>query len=185
MRWIKLLRDLRAEAGRNLIMLAAIAVALFGVMVMLGAYAVVTREVRVNYLSTRPASERIDVAVTPRVLELARAFPGVADAEPRSVVEARVEVDGAWMRMLVFVVDDFAAMRLNTFTPVSGAWPPPRGTMLIERMAADVIGASEGEPLTLKVGSNAPASIAVSGVVHDTRSFDRATWMRKPVVCVA
>ena len=43
MRWIKLLRDLRAEAGRNLIMLAAIAVALFGVMVMLGAYAVVTR----------------------------------------------------------------------------------------------------------------------------------------------
>src|SRR5215207_5828164 len=82
MRWIKLLRDLQAEAGRNLIMLAAIGVALFGVMVMLGAYAVVTREVRVNYLSTNPASASIDVAVTPRVLELARAFPGIADAAP-------------------------------------------------------------------------------------------------------
>ncbi len=95
-------------------------------MVMLGAYAVVTREVRVNYLSTNPASASIDVAVTPRVLELARSFPGIADVEPRSVVEARVEVEGAWMRMLVFVVDDFETMRLNTFTPVSGAWPPPR-----------------------------------------------------------
>lgn len=168
MRWIKLLRDLRAEAGRNLIMLTAIGVALFGVMVMLGAYAVVTREVRVNYLSTNPASASIDVEVTPRLLDLARNFPGIADAEPRSVVEARVEVNGAWMRMLVFVVDDFATMRLNNFTPVSGAWPPPKGTMLIERMAQDVIGATEGDPLTLKVGSNAPASITVSGFVHDT-----------------
>lgn len=168
MRWIKLLRDLQAEAGRNLIMLAAIGVALFGVMVMLGAYAVVTREVRVNYMETNPASASIDVAVTPRVLELAQRFPGIAEAEPRSVVEARVNVDGAWMRMLVFVVDDFTAMRLNTFSPVSGAWPPPRGTMLVERLAKDVIGAAEGQPLTIKVGSNEPASIAVSGFVHDT-----------------
>jgi putative ABC transport system permease protein len=168
MRWIKLFRDLQAEAGRNLIMLAAIGVALFGVMVMLGAYAVVTREVRVNYMSTNPASASIDVAVTPRALELARTFPGIADAEPRSVVEARVDVDGAWMRMLVFVVDDFATMRLNTFTPVSGAWPPPRGTMLIERMATDVIGAAQGKPLTIKIGSNTPAAITVSGFVHDT-----------------
>ena len=168
MRWIKLLRDLKAEAGRNLIMLAAIGVALFGVMSMLGAYAVVTREVRVNYLSTNPASASIDVAVTPRVLELARAFPGIADAEPRSVVEARAEVGGTWMRMLVFVVDDFETMRLNRFTPVSGAWPPPKGTVLIERMAKDVIGATEGSPVTLKVGSGPAVPFEVAGFVHDT-----------------
>lgn len=168
MRWIKLIRDLQAEAGRNLIMLTAIGVALFGVMVMLGAYAIVTREVGVNYLSTNPASASIDVDVTPRVLDLARSFPGIADIEPRSVVEARVEVNGAWMRMLVFVVDDFTTMRLNTFTPVTGAWPPPKGTMLIERMAKDVIGAAQDQPLTIKVGGNAPASITVSGFVHDT-----------------
>jgi putative ABC transport system permease protein len=167
-RWIKLLRDLQAEAGRNLIMLVAIGVALFGVMVMLGAYAVVTREVRVNYLTTNPASASIDVAVTRRVLELARSFPGIADAEPRSVVEARVEVDGAWMRMLVFVVDGFETMRLNTFTPIAGAWPPPKGTVLIERVAKDVIGAAEGSPITIKVGNNPAVPMTVSGFVHDT-----------------
>ncbi len=168
MRWIKLLRDLQAEAGRNLIMLTAIGVALFGVMVMLGAYTVVTREVRVNYLSTNPASASIDVAVTPRVLELARSFPGIAEVEPRSVVEARVEVEGTWMRMLVFVVDDFETMRLNTFTPVSGAWPPPKGTVLIERMAKGVIGATVASPVTLKVGSGPAVPLEVSGFVHDT-----------------
>jgi len=167
-RWIKLFRDLQADAGRNLIMLAAIGAALFGVMVMLGAYAVVTREVRVNYLGTNPASASIDVDVTPTVLELARSFPGIAEAEPRSVLEARVQVNGAWMRMLVFVVDDFATMRLNTFTPVSGTWPPARGTMLIERMARDVIGAKEGALVTVKLGGNPQVPIPVSGFVHDT-----------------
>lgn len=168
MRWIKLFRDLQAEAGRNLIMLAAIGVALFGVMAMLGAYAVVNREVRVNYLSTNPASASIDVAVTPRVLDFARKFPGIADAEARSVVEARVEVNGAWMRMLLFVVEDFETMRLNRFAPVSGTWPPPKGTMLVERMATDLIGAKEGALVTIKVGNGSAVSIPVTGVVHDT-----------------
>jgi putative ABC transport system permease protein len=72
------------------------------------------------------------------------------------------------MRMLVFVVDDFETMRLNTFTPVSGAWPPPKGTVLVERMAKDVIGATEGSPVTLKVGSNPAVPFEVAGFVHDT-----------------
>ena len=46
------------------------------------------------------------------------------------------KVGDEWMRMLLFVVDDFGAMRLNTFTRDSGAWPPPAGTMLIERQAS-------------------------------------------------
>ena len=169
MRWIKLIRDLGAEAGRSLIMLAAIGVALFAVMAMLGAYAIVTREVRVNYMGTNPASVAIDVdAVTPDILTTARAFPGIADAEARSVVEARVTVNGEWMRMLLFVVDDFSSMRMNLFTPVSGTWPPPEGTILIEREARGVIGASEGQPVTLKTADGQPANLIVSGFVHDT-----------------
>ena len=118
MRWTKLFRDVRTESGRALIMLAAVAFALLAVSAMLSAYGIVTREVRVNYLGTNPASATIDVdAVTPQMLETAKAFPGIADAEARAVVEARVEVGGEWMRMLLFVVDDFETMRLNLFAP--------------------------------------------------------------------
>jgi putative ABC transport system permease protein len=169
MRWTKLFRDIRTEAGRSLIMLAAIGFSLFAVMAMLSAYGIVTREVRVNYLSTNPASATIDVdAVTPRVLEIAKTFPGIADAEARSVVEARVRVGEEWMRMLLFVVDDFETMRMNRFTPESGDWPPPKGTILIERMARDVIGAREGQPITIKAGNGEPTALRVSGFVHDT-----------------
>ena len=169
MRWLKLLRDVRAESGRALLMLLAMGFALFAVSAMLGAYGIVTREVAANYTATNPAHATIDVgAVTPEMLELARNTPGVVDAEARSVVEARVKVGNEWMRMLLFVVDDFAAMRMNRFTPISGAWPPPDGTLLLERMAVGVIGAGEGGTVTVKTPNGAATTLPVSGIVHDT-----------------
>ena len=169
MRWTKLLRDVHAESGRALIMLAAVSFALFAVTVMLSAFGIVTREVEVNYLSTNPAHATIDVdAVTPQMLATALALPGIADAEARSVVTARVKVGDQWMTILLFVVDDFEDMRLNLFRRVSGAWPPPRGSMLVERMAAPVIGAVEGEALTIKTPHGEAIDVPVSGVVHDT-----------------
>jgi putative ABC transport system permease protein len=169
MRWIKLFRDVRAESGRAVLMLAAVAFALFAVTTMLAAYGIVTREVTRNYMSTNPASATIDVGeVTPQLLETARAFPGVADAEARSVVEARVEVGGEWMRMLLFVVDDFATIRMNLFTPYSGAGSPADGAMLVEKVAAPLIGAVEGGTVTIKTPHGEATTVRVDGLVHDT-----------------
>jgi len=169
MRWTKLWRDIQAESGRGLIMLTAIAFALFAVTTMLGAYGIVTREVRTNYLSTNPAHVTIDVgAVTQDMLAFARDFPGVATAEARSVIEARAEVGGEWMRMLIFVVDDFDAMQMNLFRPVFGDWPPADGTMLVERLAVETLAAGIGDKVTIRTPSGRVASVPVSGTVHDT-----------------
>jgi putative ABC transport system permease protein len=169
MRWLKLFRDARTESGRLAVLLGAVAFALLAVTAMLSAYGIVTREVGINYQSTNPASATIEVdRVTPEFLATARAFPGIADAEARSVIEARVKVADEWMRMLLFVVDDFATMRLNLFKPLSGAWPPADGTMLIERQAAGVIGAAEGGSVTVKTPRGQAAEIPVTGIVHDT-----------------
>jgi putative ABC transport system permease protein len=169
MRWIKLLRDVKAESGRALLMLAAVGFALFAVATMLAAYGIVTREVTRNYMSTNPASATIDVAeVTPDLLEAARHYPGISDAEARSVVEARVKVGGEWMRMLLFVVDDFATVRMNLFVPSSGAKVPTDGAMLVERLAAPLIGAVEGRTITIKTPHGTETAVRVDGLVHDT-----------------
>ena len=115
------------------------------------------REIGVNYRATNPASATIEVnAVTPEVLAAARKFPGIGIAEARGVVEARAKVGDDWMRMLLFVVDDFDAMRLNTFTRDSGAWPPPPGTLLVERQAVPFLGQGEGGSLTIRTPHGAP-----------------------------
>lgn len=169
MRWIKLLRDVKAESGRALLVLAAVGFALFAVITMLAAYGIVTREVTRNYVSTNPASATIDVAeVTPQMLEAAKAYPGIADAEARSVVVARVKVGGEWMRMLLFVVDDFTAIRMNLFVPYSGAKAPADGAMLVEKVAVPLIGAVEGRTITIKTPHGPETAVRVDGQVHDT-----------------
>ena len=60
-RWRKLLGDVSAERGRILLMLVSIVVSLAAVGAVLGAYAVLTREIAVNYLGTRPASATLEL----------------------------------------------------------------------------------------------------------------------------
>jgi len=168
-RWKKTLRDITGYGGRALALLIALSVGIFTVSTMLGAYGIVGREITVNYVETNPASATIEVdEVTPSVLATARNFPGIAVAEPRAVVEARAKVGDEWMGMLLFVVDDFDGMRLNTVARDSGAWPPPAGSMLIERQAVGFLKAGEGGSVTVRTPHGSPRTVPISGIVHDT-----------------
>ena len=146
-RWRKVWRDLRMDKGRTLLMVTAIAVSLIGIGTVLGAYSILTREMARNYLSTRPASAALELSagVDQALVEEVRHYPGVAEAEAGDIVLARAKVGADWRPLLLFVVDDFHTLRLNTFERQSGAWPPPDGTMLIERAATSVLEAGEGE----------------------------------------
>jgi putative ABC transport system permease protein len=168
-RWLKMLRDVGDYGGRALALVVALTVGIFTVAAMLGAYGVVSREIVVNYARSSPASATLEVdAVTPEVLETARRFPGIAAAEARGVVEARAQVGDEWMRMLLFVVDDFEAMRLNTFSRDSGAWPPADGGMLLERQAVAFLRTAQGRSVVVRTPHGAPRATPVLGVVHDT-----------------
>src|SRR5690349_6885850 len=95
-RWRKLLRDLGAERRRVALMATAIAVSLTAVGTVLGAYAILTREMAVNYLGTRPASATLELpgGVDDALVDEVRARPEIAEAVARDVVLARARVDG-------------------------------------------------------------------------------------------
>lgn len=168
-RWRKMFRDVARNGGRALALVVAVSIGIFSVTTMLGAFGIVSREIPVNYLGTTPAHATIEVEeVTPEVLATARSFPGVALAEGRAVIEARAKVGDEWMRMLLFVVDDFTEMRLNTFTRDSGAWPPPTGGMLIERQAIELLKKGQGDSLSVMMPGGPAVMVPIAGVVHDT-----------------
>ena len=125
-RWRKLGRDVVGERGRIIAMIVAVAVSVVAVGAVLGAFSILTREIGASYLGTRPASATLEVrdGVDAALLERVRALPDVAEAEARGVVVARVKAGDEWRPLLMFVVDDFRALRLNTFRSQSGAWPP-------------------------------------------------------------
>ncbi|HKQ68519.1 MAG TPA: ABC transporter permease [Polyangiaceae bacterium] len=168
-RWHKLIGDVRAEAGRAAVMIVAIAVSLVAVGAVLGAYAILTREIAVNYLGTRPASATLELSngVDAALLQELRQGSIVSEAEARDVILARARVGDEWRPLLLFVVDDFDDLRLNTFRRESGAFPPPEGTMLIERTAVGMLAAAEGDAVLVKTPSGSPVSVRISGLVHD------------------
>ena len=167
----KVLREIVQDPAKNLMLVLAIAVGVFGVGTILGAYAVLTRTMAENYLGTRPASATIQVdparPLGPADIEEVRHLPGIADADRRATLTARMRVNGAWMPILLFVVDDFDDLRTNKVTSLSGAWPPPTGTMLVERTALQVMQAAQGQELLVRTPHGAARAVAISGVVHD------------------
>jgi putative ABC transport system permease protein len=168
-RWRKLLGDARAERGRFILMLAAVGVSLFAIGTVLGAYSILTREMATNYMGTRPASATLEIegGVSPALLEEVRKHPDIAAAEPRRVLVARAKVGLDWRPLLLFVIDDFQSLRLNTFDSLSGQWPPVKGSMLIERSAIQMMETTEGGSILVKAPNSQPREIPVVGVVHD------------------
>jgi putative ABC transport system permease protein len=168
-RWSKLGRDLRNARGRMVMMVLAIAAGLFGVGTILSTYTILTREISRNYLDTRPASAMMELHHAEKgLVEEVRRHPLVEEAEAGSWLLARVEtVAKGSVPLQLFVVEEFASLRLNRFTPVSGEWPPPTGSLLLERTALPFLEARVGQPLSVQTPNGPKRELLVSGVVHD------------------
>ncbi|MFL6657878.1 MAG: FtsX-like permease family protein [Massilia sp.] len=167
-RWIKLLRDAKATPGRIVLMVLAIAAGVCGMATMLSSYTILSRETTRNYLDTNPPSAtlRLDRIDAPLV-EAVRRFPGIADAQAASVVGAAMLVGKNWLPLTIFVVEDFNALHINTVYREAGAWPPPTGSLLLERDALAMVEARIGAPLQVRTADGKEHSLSISGTLHD------------------
>jgi len=166
----KVLRDLWLARGRATVLVIAVAFSLVAVGAVLGAYAILTREMPCSFLSARPASATLVVhgEITPDVLDAVRRRPDIAEADRRALVNARIEIaPDTWIPLRVFVVDDFEAARVETVTPLEGAWPPPAGTMLLDRTSMPLLKTAVGATLTVSTANGRPRPVQVTGVVFD------------------
>jgi len=168
-RYWKVIRDLTSDYSKNLMLVLAIALGVFGIGSILGGYAVVNREMTSNYMSTTPASVTIEIedGISTGLLDSVRKFPGIKVAERRATVGGRMKVNDRWYPILLFVMDDFNQLTLNKFHHLSGATDPTEGTMLIERTSPSVMNAYEGDQITVRTPHGEPQSISIVGTVHD------------------
>ena len=167
--WRKLMRDFWIARGRMLMMIVAIAVGMFGITTILSAYTILSREVSRNYLGTNPASAQLEMdKVDDSLIDMVRQRPGIADAQASSAIVARIEKKpGEWMPLLLFVIKDFNLMRINTFKPESGAWPPPEGTILLEKEALPLVSAKVGDAHRVQTPNGSTHNAVISGLIHD------------------
>ena len=168
-RYIKVIRDLTSDYPKNLMLVLAIAIGVFGIGSILGGYAVISREMASNYLSTEPASATFEIEghISPTLLDSVRKFPGIKKAERRATIVGRMKVNERWHPILFFVIDDFEKMEISKFHHISGTKIPDEGTMLVERTALTVMEANGGDLITVRTPAGNEQALRISGVVHD------------------
>lgn len=165
----KLWRDASAERGRLTLMLLAIALSLSALGAMLGAWGILEREITRSYASTRPAHATLELpaGADEVALALTRGHPLVAEADAREVTVGRIHVGRDWRPFLLFTPPSFEQLTINRFTPETGAWPPPQGSIAIERSAKIMAEAGQGDEVEVKAPHGTPHKMRISGIVHD------------------
>ena len=113
------------------------AVGVFGIGVVINAYAILIREMDRNYQGTAPASAILWTVAADRRSRTGRAGrPDIADAEARRRIVGRVLVGpDEWRDLWLFVINDFEDDPNRHLTPERGKWPPADGEILLERAA--------------------------------------------------
>ena len=144
----KVLCDIWSNKTRAMLVVASIALGLLAMSTVFRARAILARDVQESLAAINPANATLlTQPVDDDVVDTVRNLEAVKDAEGRSIIWGRIRVDpaGDWRAIKLVAPDDYADMRVNKILPESGDWPPPNGTLLIERSSLSATGAQVGE----------------------------------------
>ncbi len=168
--WKKLLNDAWLARGRVLMMIIAISVSIFSIGMILTTYSIISRETKKSYLGSNPAMATIELdRADDALINLALQQPEIKYAEIRSTILARVLInEDDWRPLILFVIRDFNNRHVSTFIPDEGKWPPPPGTMLVERSALEMINDNVYKNMIIKTPNSSRKNIFIAGIVHDT-----------------
>jgi putative ABC transport system permease protein len=165
----KIFRDFWQERTRTVLVVLAVALGLAGFSAVLATYAILDRELDNGYRATNPASATLRTdAVDDNLLREVRSGHGVADAQARRVLSGRLRTpSGEWRGLTLFVVQNYANIRISMLNREKGAWPPGPGEILIERDAFSVARVRIGDTVTVRTPRGAERTLRVTGGVHD------------------
>lgn len=170
-RWRKVFHDLVDNWGRTLLVVLSIAVGVFSIGVIAGAYQIISNDMSASYAANRPAN--IEMRMTnfdDDVLASIHNQRHVEDAEARRVFNIRVRVPGTqkWTTLDMIAFEDFEQNEINLLTPVAGDPLPDKREVLLEQDALQDLDVSVGGLLEFQLPDGSTRNLPVTGIVQDT-----------------
>ena len=165
----KVIRDLWQNRGRTGLVILSIAVGVFAFGVIAGARTTLLREVNAGYLAINPASATLTIdPFDDDLLDAVRRLPEVADAEGRRIITIRRQVSSdTWDDVELTAIQDYDDLRVSQIYPISGAWPPPKQSMLVERKSLEKLAVGVGDSIIVEVPGGKQRPVQISGLTHD------------------
>ena len=164
----KVVGDLRASPGRTVLVTLSIAIGVTAVGMVAGARSHMLRTLDASRDEGEfPSATLRAESFPPGASVTVRGVPGVADVEARRVVGARLLEQGASRDLVLIGLPRFEGLRVGRVTRGRGEWPPPPGTMLVERSSLGELGVGVGGVVRIQLPSGSRWSVRVTGTVHD------------------
>jgi putative ABC transport system permease protein len=172
-RWRKVLADVFGNKTRTALVVLSIAVGVFAIGMIGGARVKLLRGMQDSYAASHPASATLYTeGFDDDIVQTVRHMHGVAAAEGRRSVGVRVKVGpDEWKALQLIAIPHYDDIRINTFIPVQGAWPPKVRDVLLEGASVAFLDARTGEDLIVKTLDGKEHALRVGGTVHDTGRF--------------
>ncbi|HEX2992455.1 MAG TPA: ABC transporter permease [Anaerolineales bacterium] len=170
-RWRKVFHDLVDNWGRTLLVVLSIAVGVFSIGVIAGAYQIISNDMSASYAANRPAN--IEMRMTnfdDDVLASIHNQRYIEDAEARRVFNIRVRVPGTqkWTTLDMIAFEDFEQNEINLLKPVAGDPLPDKREVLLEQDALQDLDVSVGGLLEFQLPDGSTRNLPVTGIVQDT-----------------
>ncbi len=196
-RWYKVINDLFGNKTRTLLIVLSMSVGLFALGIILSARTILSEGLAESFVAINPSSGTVRTTelFEEDFIESVRSMEDVQEADARRNVSARVQTkSGEWKNLTIFVVADYDDIRVNKVAPHSGAWPPPKQEILIERAALSVIDAQIGDVILVRFPNDVERRIRIAGTAYDPAqlpaqidgtpygyiTFDTLKWFGEP-----
>ncbi len=170
-RWRKVIHDLLDNKGRTLLVVLSIAVGVFSIGVIAGAYQIIANDMSVSYSANQPANVELRMTdFDEETLEMIHNQRGVEDAEGRRVFNIRVRARGTekWTTLDMIAFEDFEENGINLLIPIAGQPKPEKREVLLEQDVLEHIDAGMGELLEFQLPDGSTKTLPVVGIVQDT-----------------
>jgi putative ABC transport system permease protein len=169
-RWRKVLRELWINKARTILVVLSVAVGVFAVGTIANSWIVLLNDLNTAYLATNPASAIL--TVEPFGDEVVSAVEGMREVRQaegrRSLVVKLHAPDGELINLNLYAVEDFGRIAISRMTPESGAWPPSRRQIVVERSwASRLSGVEPGGTLTVEMPDGREYELIFTGYAHD------------------
>lgn len=169
-RWRKVLLDLYENKGRTALVVLSIAVGVFSIGVIAGAYVIIENDMSASYAANQPANIELRMdEFGEEMLATVRNMHGIEEAEARNVFNIRVRTVGSdqWTTLDIIAVDDFDENQVNLLTPMQGIDSALKNEVLLERDALDELDVQLGQELVFEMPDGSTKILPVVGFVQD------------------
>lgn len=169
-RWRKVFHDLWDNKARTLLVVFSIAVGVFSIGVIAGAYKIISSDMSISYAANNPANIEIRTAnFNSDVLTSIKNEPGVKDVEGRRVVNFRVRMENSdqWVALDVVAFESFKENKVNLLVPYLGASAAAKNEILLENAVLKKLDVEVGQNLIIELPDGTLKKLKIAGVVKD------------------